>query len=166
MLVNDDIIVRTAGWDKQMLAAFRSCPDGIVLVHVNDLLFRETLCVFPCLTREFCLLTNGICEEGYRGYRIDDHIHNIFDLLSLLGHDRRIFLPDVVFEHTKVEHDAAGVPQYVLNPAIQEIDTKLFDSLLEERRQVALEAMRRSKAGSLPKSNPHGARRSTRLRIR
>ncbi len=142
MLVNDDIIVRTAGWDEHMLAAFRSCPDGIVLVHVNDLLFRETLCVFPCLTREFCLLTDGICEEGYRRYRIDDHIHNIFDLLSLLGHDRRIFLPDVVFEHTNVGHDAEGVPQYVLNPAIQEIDTKLFDSLLEERRQVALEAMR------------------------
>jgi glycosyltransferase involved in cell wall biosynthesis len=141
MLVNDDIIVRTAGWDEQMLAAFHSCPDGIVLVHVNDLLFRETLCVFPCLTREFCLLTGGICKEGYLRYRIDDHIHNIFDLLSLLGHDRRIYLPQVVFEHTNVERNTAGVAQYVLDPAIQEIDTKLFDSLLEERRQVALEAM-------------------------
>jgi len=142
MLVNDDTIARTAAWDEHMRGAFRSCPDGIVLVHVNDLLFGQTLCVFPCLTREFCLLTGGICEEGYRRYRIDDHIHNIFDLLSLLGHDRRIYLPDVVFEHTNFERTRAGVPQYVLDAAVQEIDTKLFDSLLEERRQVALEAMR------------------------
>jgi glycosyltransferase involved in cell wall biosynthesis len=142
MLLNDDVIVRTPGWDERMLAAFHSCPDEIALVHVNDLLFRETLCVFPCLTREFCLLTGGICKEGYLRYRIDDHIHNIFDLLSLLGHNRRIYLPDVVFEHTNVERTADGGAQYVLDPVIQEIDAKLFDSLLEERRQVALEAMR------------------------
>jgi len=142
MLVNDDVIVRTHGWDEHMLAAFHSCPDGIVMVHVNDLLFRETLCVFPCLTREFCFLTGGICNEGYLRYRIDDHIHNIFDLLSLLGHNRRIYLPEVVFEHTNFERTADGAAQYVLDPAIQAIDTKLFDSFLEERRQVALEAMR------------------------
>src|SRR5258706_5799095 len=141
-MVYGDIFWRTAGWDQHMLAAFNFFPDGMVLVHVNDLLFRETLCVFPCLTREFCLLTGGICEEGYRRYRIDDHIHNIFDLLSLLGHDRRIYLPDVVFEHTNFESTAAGVPQYVLDSAIQEIDTKLFDALLEERRQIAVQAMR------------------------
>ena len=143
MLLNDDVVLRTEGWDQQVLGAFRSYPDGMVLVHVNDLLFRETLCIFPFVAREFCELTGGICEEGYRRYRIDDHIHNIFDLLSLLGHDRRIFLKDVIFEHTNLEKDADGVVQYVPDPAIHAEDTELFGSLLADRKRIALEAMNR-----------------------
>jgi len=142
MLLNDDVILRTPGWDEQVLGAFRSFPDGIVLVHVNDLFFKDALCIFPFVTREFCLLTRGICPETYRRYRIDDHIHNVFDLLSLLGHHRRVFLPDVVFEHTNVETNEQGVVEYVVNPAIHEYDTRLFDAFLEERKGVALEAMR------------------------
>src|SRR5262249_13698706 len=38
MLLNDDVVLRTAGWDQQVLEAFGSYPDGMVLVHVNDLL--------------------------------------------------------------------------------------------------------------------------------
>jgi len=41
----------------------------------------------------------GSAPSVYLRYRIDDHIHNVFDLLSLLGQRRRIFLPDVIFEH-------------------------------------------------------------------
>jgi len=140
MLLNDDVILRTPGWDERVRAVFRSYPDGMVLVHVNDLVFRDTLCIFPFLTREFCLMNGGMCHEGYRRYRIDDHIHNIFDLLSLLGHHRRVFLPDVVFEHTNVETSEGGAVHYVPDRAIHEVDTCLFDSLLEERKSRAADA--------------------------
>lgn len=143
MLLNDDVVLRTPGWDEQVLAAFRSFPDGIVLTHVNDLLFRDTLATFPFVTREFCSLTGGICPEGYVRYRIDDHIHNIFDLLSVLGRHRRIFLPEVVFEHTNIAAPGEGSERYVPDPAIHEIDTRLFDALLPERKRIALEAMGR-----------------------
>jgi hypothetical protein len=141
MLLNDDVVLRTPGWDERVLAAFRSVPDGMALVHVNDLIFRDTLCIFPFVTREFCLLTGGICPEAYLRYRIDDHIQGIFELLGILGRDRRIFLADVVFEHT------AGGVQYRVDPSVHEFDSWVFYSLLDERKRVALEAMRRIDGG-------------------
>ena len=44
MLLNDDVVVRTAGWDTQFARIFERYPDGIVLAHVNDLIFRDRLC--------------------------------------------------------------------------------------------------------------------------
>lgn len=149
MLLNDDVILRTPDWDERVRAAFRSCSDGMVLVHVNDLVFRDTLCIFPFLTREFCAITGGICPDGYLRYRIDDHIHNIFDLISLLGHHRRLFLPDVIFEHLNVKASGGGAAAYVPDPAIHEIDSQLFHALLDERKRAALEAVSRID-GSLP----------------
>ena len=99
MLLNDDVVVRSPGWDAELEQVFTAWPDGIVLAHVNDLLFRDTLCIFPCVTRVFCELAGGICDPAYRRYRIDDDLHNIFDLIHLLGYTRRVFLPQVVFEH-------------------------------------------------------------------
>jgi glycosyltransferase involved in cell wall biosynthesis len=99
MLLNDDVVLRTPAWDERVLEIFHGYPDAIVLVHVSDNIFREKLCTFPFLTRSFCELAHGICPSVYLRYRIDDHIHNVFDLLTLLGQRRRIFLPDVIFEH-------------------------------------------------------------------
>ncbi len=142
MLLNDDVVVQTPGWDEQVLAAFRSFPDQVVLINVNDLLFRDTLCTFPFLTREFCLLMDGICPPGYIRYRIDDHIHNIFDLLSLLGHHRRIFLPEVIFAHMNVgKPEEQGSARYVPDPATHEVDSRLFEALLPERKRIAIKAM-------------------------
>src|ERR1700674_914867 len=81
-------------------------------------------------------------------YRIDDHIHNVFDLLAILGVHRRIFLPDVVFEHTNAIHHTPGVRDCTPDPAIQEKDTRLFDSLLPERRKVALSLLERIESRS------------------
>ena len=140
MLLNDDVVLRTPAWDERVLEVFRSYPDGIVLVHVNENIFREKLCTFPFLTRNFCELADGICPSGYLRYRIDDHIHNVFDLITLLGHRRRIFLPDVIFEHHNFVKTDQG-HDYVPNPEIHAIDTRLFDALLPERKRLALVAM-------------------------
>jgi GT2 family glycosyltransferase len=140
MLLNDDIVLQTRGWDDQVLEVFRNYPDGIVLVHVNETIFRERLCTFPFLTRTFCELAQGICPEEYVRYRIDDHIHNIFDLLTLFGPKRRVFLPDVVFQHLNTTETETG-PEYVPKPEIHAFDTLLFDALLPARKQLALAAM-------------------------
>ena len=68
MLINDDVIVRTPGWDTAIYRTFAAFGDDIALVHVNDLLFQERLCTFPVLSRKACLEI-GICPACYRRYR-------------------------------------------------------------------------------------------------
>lgn len=140
MLLNDDVVLRTPAWDDQVLTVFRNYSDGMVLVHINETVFRERLCTFPFLPRAFCDLAGGICPEEYVRYRIDDHIHNIFDLLTLLGHKRRVFLPDVVFQHFNLTGAAEGY-DYVPDPEIHAIDTRRFDALLPERKRLAVAAV-------------------------
>lgn len=126
MLLNDDVVVRTPGWDTRLRQVLEHYPDGIVLVHVNDLIFRDTLCTSPLLTREFCKLAGGICMPEYRRYRIDDHIHHVYDLIRLLGYTGRVFLPDVIFEHR--DPAVSDMP----DPAIQALDHQVFESFLEK----------------------------------
>ena len=144
MLLNDDVVVRTAGWDAQLAQRlFERYSDGIVLAHVNDLIFRDRLCTFPVLTREFCELAGGVCRPEYRRYWIDDHIHHVFDLIHLLGYTRRIFLPDVIFEHLNTAQHPSGAPPYIPEPAIHALDKRDFEGFVEERRRLALACVER-----------------------
>jgi len=138
MLLNDDVIVRTPAWDEGILAAFRSAADEIVLVHVNDKIFEDRLCTFPFLSKTYCEVAGGICPKDYIRYRIDDHIYNVFNLLSVLGRTRILYLPDVVFEHTNYVLTATGHVEYRPDPVIHEKDTKTFDSLLPQRKEIAV----------------------------
>jgi glycosyltransferase involved in cell wall biosynthesis len=138
MLANDDIVVKTKAWDDRALAAFRSFPDGIALIHVNDTMQQDNLCIFPFVSRKFCELSNGICPEQYIRYRIDDHIHHVFEFLARYGHERIVYLPDVVFEHLNVVVSAAGKRAYIANPKIQALDTALFYELADSRKELAL----------------------------
>src|SRR5262245_46691892 len=54
MLLNDDVVARTPGWDEAIRDCFRGYPDGVLLVHVNDTLMRRALCTFPVVSRRFC----------------------------------------------------------------------------------------------------------------
>jgi len=148
MLINDDVIVRTRGWDSIIYRTFARYGDDLALVHVNDLLFRQRLCTFPILSRKACLEI-GICPAGYRRYRIDDHIYDTYSLLSYLGYNRLVYLDHVVFEHDNYSH--AGAPPehdvdyfqsvdgkvYVPNPDVFEHDTRDFMESLEERKRDA-----------------------------
>lgn len=137
MLLNDDVIVRTQAWDEKILEVFRAYPDGIVLVHVNDLIFQDKLCTFPFVTRAYCEFAGGICPEDYVRYRIDDHIYNVFNLLAVLGRKRIVFLPEIVFEHTNTGA-GIGTDRYVPIPEIHAADTKHFDRLLASRKALAV----------------------------
>lgn len=146
MPVNDDLILRTPGWDEQIREAFRLFPDDIALIHVNDLLFKERLCTFPMVSRRACEAI-GFCERGYNRYRIDDHIYDVYNLLAYLGHKRLVYLPDVVFEHENYATEGEQAENtyvaednkvYVANKEIMAKDAALFDSKMEERKQAAM----------------------------
>jgi hypothetical protein len=141
MLLNDDVIVRTPGWDAVALACFARFPDPFALVHVNDTLIREHLCTFPLTSRAFYELAGGVCPREYRRYRIDDHVEDVFNMLAHLGDRRTVYLPDVVFEHDNaVEHPEAG-RVYQSDPAILALDAPLFDTFLPQRKELALRVL-------------------------
>ena len=150
MLLNDDVIVRTRGWDAIAADCLRRFPDPFVLVHVNDTLIREHLCVFPLVSRAFCELVGGICPADYLRYRIDDHIEDIFNLLTALGERRTVYLPDVIFEHTNaVDHPTAG-RVYESDPAILALDADRFDALFPARKELALRVLDAIEGGLEP----------------
>ncbi len=142
MLLNDDVVAQTPNWDQRVLACFRSFPDDIVLIHVNDLIFGNRLCTFPLVSRTFCRLAGGICPRAYTRYRIDDHIEDIFNLLGVLGERRSVFLPEVVFEHLNFGVSDAGERVHVPAPTILARDAHLFDALAPQRKRLALTLQR------------------------
>ncbi len=138
MLLNDDVIVRTRGWDAIALRCFRRFPDPFVLLHVNDTLMRDHLCTFPLTSRALYELCGEVCPAEYERYRIDDHIEDVFNLLAVMGERRVVYLPDVVFEHDNATlHPEAGAV-YQSDPAILAADAPRFDALLPRRKELAL----------------------------
>lgn len=146
MGVNDDLILRTKGWDRIIADIFASFKDDIALIHVNDMLFKEKLCTFPVQSRKVCREI-GYSPAEYKRYRIDDHIYDIYNMLAYLGHKRIAYLPDVIFEHDNFQHTHDGSSPafvsedkriYVANNEIIEQDAKVFEAKLDERKNNAL----------------------------
>lgn len=144
MLVNDDILLRTPGWDDRVSRAIQTFPDDICLIHVNDLMFRERLCTFPLLSRQ-AVDAVGLGPSRYRRYRIDDHIFDVYNLLAHLGHRRILYLPDVIFEHendlyvTRPDARAsADCKTHGADPDIVDHDARLYDMTFPERKAAAL----------------------------
>ena len=138
MLLNDDVIVRTRGWDAVALRCFARFPDPFVLLHVNDTLMRDHLCTFPLTSRAFYELCGGeICPTEYQRYRIDDHVEEVFNLMAVAGMRRAVYLPDVVFEHDNATlHPEAGAV-YECDPAILAVDAPRFAARMPERKELA-----------------------------
>jgi hypothetical protein len=150
MLLNDDVVARTPGWDRRLRTCFHRFPDGVLLVHVNDTLFRDELCTFPVVSRTFCELAGGICPAAYHRYRIDDHIEDVFNLLAALGARRSVYLPDVVFEHLNAVALPQGGEVYLSDPDILALDAPLFDALFAQRKELALGLLEYIEGGSRP----------------
>jgi hypothetical protein len=150
MLLNDDVVARTPKWDKKIARCLREYTDGIVLIHVNDGVFRDQLCTFPIVSRTFCSLAGHICPREYLRYRIDDHIEDVFNLLGVLGERRSIYLPDVVFEHANFVENDRGVKQYFSNQDILSLDAPRFEALLPARKELALRLKKHLVPHALP----------------
>ncbi|MBY0232207.1 MAG: glycosyltransferase family 2 protein [Gemmataceae bacterium] len=138
MLLNDDVVPRTRHWDAKLLRAARRFPDGVVMVHADDMLMKRHLCVFPLLPRGLVRI-----PSAYKRYRIDDHLQHVFDILGALGEKRRVWLPEVVFEHLNGVAMPGGAREYHAEPLALAEDARTFDALEGERRETALELMAR-----------------------
>jgi hypothetical protein len=99
ILGNDDVVIRTQGWDRRVRDLHESLSDGIYLAYPNDLFKGSRVCTFPILSRRTCSLLDEPFPRAYRGAFIDYHLLDIFKRLERRGHSRLIYLEDVVFEH-------------------------------------------------------------------
>lgn len=105
ILVNDDIVIRTQGWDERIRALDAEYSDKVYLGYANDLMQGDRLCTFPVLSRQTCKVLVDPYPATYRGAYIDTHLLDIFKRLQYRGQDRIRYLEDVVFEHM---HYAVG----------------------------------------------------------
>lgn len=99
VLVNDDMVIQTQGWDEKLRALHRRVEDKIYLAYGNDLFKKGDLCTFPILSRQCCELLQQPYHPAYRGAFIDYHLMDIFKRLEKSGFNRIFYLDDVVFEH-------------------------------------------------------------------
>ncbi len=137
MLINDDMLFRTKGWDIEVQKTFSLFTDEVGMVYGNDFYYGNLMCTFPILSRKACELMGGICPAQYKWHCIDAHIFDIFKRLSGMGHKRSVYLGNVIFEHMHHELSAA-INDSELEPRSDVDDQELYFSLAQERQQVAL----------------------------
>ncbi len=137
MLMNDDAVFKTRGWDDRVVQAFAQFPDDIALVYGNDLDQGKAVPTFPIVSRTVCEVIGEICPKGYYNLHIESHLFDIFKQLSRLGHKRIVYLEDVVFEHM---HYAVGkaVKDETYTKKNKQNDDILFISLNDERYHTAV----------------------------
>jgi len=99
VLANDDMVIRTPGWDNRVEEVDADFADRIYLAYANDLFKKRGLCTFPVLSRRTCELLVEPYPAAYRGAFIDVHLFDIFKRLQHAGFERIRYLDDVVFEH-------------------------------------------------------------------
>lgn len=111
ILINDDMVIRTDAWDNLVRQLDQRFDDKIYLGYGNDLYKGRNLCAFPILSRRCCKALTDPFPEAYQGAFIDYHLLDIFSRLQKAGHDRIVYLENLVFEHMhfrsgKAQNDA------------------------------------------------------------
>lgn len=136
MLMNDDVIFRTQGWDNSVRQAFLAFDDTIALVYGNDLYQKGSMGTFPILSRTTCEAMGGVCPEEYKCSHIDTHLSDIFRKLASMGYKRNVYLSDVIFEHMHYEVGKSNMDEIyrAKNPQIDELAYICWE---EERRWIA-----------------------------
>jgi len=98
ILANDDMVIRTPGWDERITQVDVEFADKIYLAYCNDY-FKKRVCTFPILSRRTCEILVEPYPKAYMGGFIDTHLFDLFKRLQCAGFDRIRYLDDVVFEH-------------------------------------------------------------------
>jgi len=99
ILANDDMVIRTPGWDDRIRAMHAEFEDHIYLGYANDLFKKSRFCTFPIMSRRTCELLADPYPAAYRRAFIDVHLFDIFKRLQHVGFDRIRYYDDLVFEH-------------------------------------------------------------------
>ena len=97
--INDDMVIRTQGWDQKIRTIDDQHKDGIYLAYSNDLFKGKNQATFPILSKQLTDLIEAPYPFDYKGAFIDIHLMDIFMRLKAKGKDRLVYIPDVVFEH-------------------------------------------------------------------
>jgi len=98
ILLNDDLQVKTHGWDQKIIDFCRRMPDPIFLAYPDDMEAPD-LCTFPILSRTTCEIFVEPYPLQYEHLFIDDHIYDTFIRLKHLGHNRMFYLKDIELDH-------------------------------------------------------------------
>jgi hypothetical protein len=150
--VNDDMIVRTRGWDEKVRALDARFPDGVYLGYGNDLFKGRKLCTFPILSRRLAGVMSQPYPRIYRGAFIDVHLMDIFRRLGKAGHDRLAYCEDVVFEHVHYRVDAAAMDATYAERA-RFGDDMTFIALADLRRAEANRLLRAIESPDAPQAD-------------
>jgi hypothetical protein len=150
--VNDDIVVRTNGWDDKVRELDARYHDGVYLGYGNDLFMGPKLCTFPILSRKTCSLLAEPYPPIYKGAFIDVHLMDIFRRLEKRGYARICYAADIVFEHVHYRNNPDAWDA-TYSDRLRFGDDLTFMGLVDARR---LEADRLSAriAGGTPETVP------------
>jgi hypothetical protein len=99
ILANDDMVIRSSGWDERICAMHEEFDDHIYLGYANDLFKKSKFCTFPIMSRRTCKLLADPYPAAYRRAFIDVHLFDIFKRLQHAGFDRIRYYDDLIFEH-------------------------------------------------------------------
>ncbi len=110
MLMNDDLVILTPGWDNIIKDFALTISDDIFLAYPDDMEGAKNS-TFPILSRKACKILSRPYPIEYESLYIDTHIFDIFTRLKYLGQNRIFFLDNVVFDHRhfingKIRQDA------------------------------------------------------------
>lgn len=134
--LNDDVIIRTPGWDEKVRALDARYPDGVYLGYGNDLFKKSGLCTFPILSREACNILAEPFPELYRGAFIDMHLMDIFRRLEKRGYERIAYAADIVFEHVHYRTNR-NLMDATYRERLRFADDEAFIALADARRAEA-----------------------------
>ena len=137
LLLGDDNVFRSAGWDREVTAEFEKFPDGIAMVYGNDMIQGRNMCTAPFLTRLSCEMMGGICPAEYTGEFVDTHILDQFSKLRYWGYDRIVYRDDIVIEHLHHVVGKAAFDETYANQAPTDENRDLFFSLDSQRVATA-----------------------------
>jgi hypothetical protein len=152
-LVNDDIVVRSDGWDETLRRLNDRFPDEIYLAYPNDLFKGQRLATFPIMTRRVCELLESPYPVEYRGALIDYHLLDVFKRLKTLGHDRTCYLNDVVFEHMHHRTGKGAIDETYRRRA-RFGDDAVFVALRDQRQTAAIRLAASIEGRPLPSLAP------------
>ena len=99
ILANDDMVIRTKGWDDRIRSINAEFEDQVYLCYPNDLYKKSRFCTFPIMSRVTCELLADPYPSAYRRAFIDVHLFDIFKRLQHAGFDRIRYCHDLLFEH-------------------------------------------------------------------
>lgn len=134
--VNDDVIIRTNGWDDKVRALDALFEDGVYLGYGNDKFKGPKLCTFPILSRRCTQVMLEPYPEAYRGAFLDMHLMDIFKRLEHAGFNRMVYCEDIVFEHRHYRVDPSALDAtYTERPRFA--DDATFIALADLRQEDA-----------------------------